>query len=68
MGEVIVDEPGFESTPLGKQMLKHFLFNPAYKNLNHGIYIYVKELLSVTLISVLRFIWNIPPSNQREAA
>lgn len=24
-------------TPFGRPMLKHFLFDPKYKNLNHGI-------------------------------
>lgn len=26
-----------EPTPFGKPMLKHWLFDPAYKSLNHGI-------------------------------
>ncbi|KAF7596527.1 hypothetical protein BBP40_001400 [Aspergillus hancockii] len=28
--------PSYDLTPLGAPMLKHFLFNPKYKNLNHG--------------------------------
>lgn len=26
----------YERTPFGKEMLKHFLFDPKFKNLNHG--------------------------------
>ena len=26
----------YKRTPFGKEMLKHFLFNPNFKNLNHG--------------------------------
>ncbi|KAF8861732.1 aminotransferase family protein-like protein [Acephala macrosclerotiorum] len=37
MGEVSLDNaPEYESTPFGKEMLKHFLIDPAYRNLNHG--------------------------------
>ena len=25
-------------TPFGKPMLKHWLFDPTYRNLNHGMY------------------------------
>lgn len=35
MGEVSLDN---ERTPFGKEMLKHFLFDPHYKNLNQGIF------------------------------
>jgi hypothetical protein len=31
------DGPKYERTPFGKEMLKHFLMDPSYKNLNHGI-------------------------------
>ena len=34
MGEVSLEN---ERTPFGKEMLKHFPFDPAYKNLNQGI-------------------------------
>lgn len=33
----IGDGPTYERTPFGKEMLKHFLFDPSYKNLNHGM-------------------------------
>ncbi|TVY17556.1 Hercynylcysteine sulfoxide lyase [Lachnellula arida] len=37
MGEVSLNEEAkYERTPFGKDMLKHFLFDPAWKNLNHG--------------------------------
>ncbi|KAG4422022.1 hypothetical protein IFR04_004881 [Cadophora malorum] len=37
MGEVSLEpSPTYERTPFGKEMLKHFLFDPSYKNLNHG--------------------------------
>jgi hypothetical protein len=35
MGEVSL---GNGRTPFGKEMLKHFLFDPNFKNLNQGIY------------------------------
>lgn len=34
-----ISEPAsttYSPTPFGKEMLKHFQFDPAYKNLNHG--------------------------------
>jgi hypothetical protein len=38
MGEVSLDDVStYKRTPFGKEMLKHFLFDPDYKNLNHGI-------------------------------
>lgn len=38
MGEVsLTEEVKYERTPFGKDMLKHFAFDPAWKNLNHGI-------------------------------
>ena len=37
MGEVSLNgDTKYERTPFGKEMLKHFLFDPTYKNLNHG--------------------------------
>ncbi|KAG4428102.1 hypothetical protein IFR05_016414 [Cadophora sp. M221] len=37
MGEVSLEpSPTYERTPFGKEMLKHFSFDPSYKNLNHG--------------------------------
>ncbi len=37
MGEVSLDSmPSYERTPFGKEMLKHFLIDPSYKNVNHG--------------------------------
>lgn len=37
MGDIsIKDEDVYERTPFGKEMLKHFLFDPSFKNLNHG--------------------------------
>ena len=39
MGEVSLDVAStYKRTPFGKEMLKHFLFDPSYKNLNHGTY------------------------------
>jgi hypothetical protein len=43
MGEVLnikMEEVSLnnERTPFGKEMLKHFLFDPDYKNLNQGIF------------------------------
>lgn len=35
MGEVSLDDG---RTPFGKGMLKHFLFDPSFKNLNQGIF------------------------------
>jgi hypothetical protein len=35
MGEVSLDDG---RTPFGKEMLKHFLFDPKFKNLNQGIF------------------------------
>jgi hypothetical protein len=32
----VKDEPKYERTAFGKDMLKHFLFDPTYKNMNHG--------------------------------
>ncbi|KAK2759770.1 hypothetical protein FQN54_002504 [Arachnomyces sp. PD_36] len=32
------DNPSYERTPFGKEMLKHFAFEPGYRNLNHGSY------------------------------
>jgi hypothetical protein len=37
MAKVSLDNAGYEPTPFGKEMLKHFSFDPAYKNINHGI-------------------------------
>jgi len=34
MGEVSLEDG---CTPFGKEMLKHFLFDPNFKNLNQGI-------------------------------
>jgi hypothetical protein len=34
-----ISEPAsttYSPTPFGKEMLKHFQFDPAYKSLNHG--------------------------------
>ncbi len=37
MGEVSLNStPGYAKTPFGKEMLKHFMISPSYKNLNHG--------------------------------
>jgi len=37
MGHISLEEGvKYERTPFGKAMLKHFLFDPGYKNLNHG--------------------------------
>lgn len=39
MAEVSLNSsPGYEPTPFGKEMLKHFMFAPDYKNLNHGTF------------------------------
>jgi hercynylcysteine S-oxide lyase len=35
MGEVSLNDG---RTPFGKEMLKHFLFDPNFKNLNQGIF------------------------------
>jgi hypothetical protein len=35
MGEVSLE---YGPAPFGKEMLKHFLFNPDFKNLNQGIF------------------------------
>lgn len=41
MGDIsIKDAPTYERIPFGKEMLKHFLFDPAFRNLNHGLYNY----------------------------
>ena len=38
MGEVsLTNESTYQRTPFGKEMLKHFCFDPSFKNLNHGI-------------------------------
>jgi hypothetical protein len=50
MEELSLDEFGFGSTPFGKQMLKHFLFDPAYKNLNHGMYLHQQRAVGNTNI------------------
>ena len=36
MGDLAVEAPKYERTPFGREMLKHFLIDPTYKNLNHG--------------------------------
>ncbi|TVY78146.1 Hercynylcysteine sulfoxide lyase [Lachnellula suecica] len=36
MGEAPLNDTTYERTPFGKEMLKHFSFDPAFKNLNHG--------------------------------
>jgi hypothetical protein len=37
MGEACLDdETSHQRTPFGKEMLKHFLFDPGFRNLNHG--------------------------------
>jgi hypothetical protein len=39
MSEVSLEEESkYERTPFGKEMLKHFLFDPTFKNLNHGAF------------------------------
>jgi hypothetical protein len=40
MSEVSIQDASttYERIPFGKEMLKHFLFDPKYKNLNHGTY------------------------------
>jgi hypothetical protein len=38
MGAIsLKEEITYERTAFGKAMLKHFLFDPSFKNLNHGI-------------------------------
>ena len=38
MGEITMDDAAtqYERTPFGKEMKKHFLIDPSYRNLNHG--------------------------------
>ena len=39
MGDVSIEDVSiYERIPFGKEMLKHFLFDPAFRNLNHGLY------------------------------
>ena len=39
MGDIYIeDAPTYERTAFGKEMLKHFLFDPEYKNLNQGTF------------------------------
>jgi hypothetical protein len=48
MEELSLDESGFGGTPFGKQMLRHFLFDPDYKNINHGICLHQKSVVGNT--------------------
>lgn len=64
MGEVSLDHaPGYEPTPFGKEMLKHFLFDPTYKNMNHGTFAHHHPMLHS---KTFRVIWNFPSSFARE--
>ena len=39
LGEVSLNDSNtYKATPFGKEMAKHFLFEPGWRNLNHGIF------------------------------
>jgi len=63
MGDITIEDvPKYERTPFGKEMLKHFLFDPNYKNLNHGIMSSQSSLLSQSY-SISRFFRDLPTRN-----
>lgn len=45
----------YPRTPFGKEMLKHFNFDPAYRNMNHGKYTFLH--MTHAAHSLPRFLW-----------
>jgi hypothetical protein len=67
MGDLSIagDSTSYERTPFGRQMLKHFLFDPAYKNFNHGTVFPInpmQELSSLIFPAISRIFRYLPKS------